>query len=457
VVLCGFMWFYVVLCGFMWFYVVLCGFMWFYVVLCGFVWFCVVFGFAFSYLFPETAANENLSGLQFFVDGIQDHMVQYHPIEDTPLNFVYPNLQKGKHSLMWVFHQPHGTTRRKRVVLSDIVIEGSDVGGAVKTVACERGSFSKHASPKLCELCPPGSVSIVGSSGCTRCEAGYFAQNWGTAQCEACGVAIASNEARTGCDTQGCVFQNEMVVFNLSSLDYLVDLVAKTRVYKISLCQKLTQVAQCYDNQNQVIDNAHICEVDLSNGVGRSVGNTLNVAFSPTLFDENENENENENEGRLKTKIPQLRLTYTHGERCVMDTHLKTEITFVCDTHKTGFSDPVFVGMQSQCVLKFEWPHLASCRLCDYDSDYESRQNECENGVQEVITVRKTKCNGPLVLARSVNECTRTLAITLPAAFALFGLFVFLLFFVLMFVVRNKQISDDYDLLVNAQAGREDE
>jgi hypothetical protein len=307
-------------------------------------------------------------------------MVPYHPEEDTWFKASFINLTPGPHLFKWIFHQPLGTNRHKRIILSDIVVEGSNEGGATKIVQCERGTYSTSASPNLCQLCHPGTVSNIGSTSCTLCSGESYAENWGSVQCETCGNGTMSNENKTGCDYHGCVFRTyQNVVFNLSSLNYLVELTPHSLgpSYKLSLCDKLTQSAQCYDKYNQVINGSHVCTVDSSNGIGKSSGNILTAQFNLIkTVDQPDDE------------IPQLRLSYTHGSSCGLNGNLRqrTDIVFFCDPLQTGPTGPLLVTAQA-CVISFEWYHLAACRLCDDEIDYEKQYGDCVDGMQEEISV----------------------------------------------------------------------
>jgi hypothetical protein len=295
-------------------------------------------------------------------------------------------------------------------------------------------------------------MSNVGSSTCMGCPEGYFADNWGTAKCEPCGSKISSTPDRTSCDTSGCIFKTDTeVAFNLSALNYLAEVIPNsteaTGVYKISICDKLTRDAQCFDKFNNLINNSHVCNVDTTNGVGKSSGNILNVKYKFVQFDEME---ENEVGSHEATQISQLTLTYTEGSACGFggNSRQRTDITFVCDPAQSGTNAPTLVSAQA-CAIAFEWRHLAGCRMC-YDTDYEVRLGECIKNEQDVFKVRKSKCNGPMILTKVTQQCSPTLPVSLPAAFLLFGVFVFLLFAMMLFVINNKRMSDRYEMLVNS-------
>jgi hypothetical protein len=236
----------------------------------------------------------------------------------------------------------------------------------------------------------------------------------------------------------------------MSSLNYLAEVFPNNTfgdfVYKISVCDKLTRDAQCFDKGNTLI-NTHVCTVNTNDGVGKSSGSILNVGFVVVKFDEIE-ENEVGNHEPIETS--QLRLSYTGGSVCGVNNNSRqrTDINFVCDPLQSGTNAPTLVSAQA-CALIFEWRHLAGCRVC-HDTDYEVRLGECINSEQDVFTVRKNKCNGPMILTKHTQQCSPTLPLSLPVAFLLFGVFVFLLFAMILFVINNKRMSDRYEMLINS-------
>jgi hypothetical protein len=402
----------------------------------------------------DMATDESLAGVQFFLDGVpQDRSVVYHPEENRENKASFP-LAPGEHTFHWVFHQPLGTNRQKKLVLSDIVVVGSNASAAGVTIVCERGTFSTAGSPSMCELCPPGTESGQNASSCTKCKGNSIAENWGTAQCDSCANSIHALPDHTACDTNGCVFSSAELNlrFNLSSLNYLVTVrdQASSTAFKLSICDKLSQSAQCFDKNNKPVPNAHVCTVDMTNGVGKDSGHILNPFFDDISV-EGKTGNPSRGGHPKQEREYQFRLSFTRGSPCgpAGSTQQRTDVIFECDPEITEKTFPTLVSAQS-CVISMNWRHIASCRLCDETADYEEQLGECVRGTQEVVKIRHSKCNGPMVLSKHTQSCSRTLPISIPAAMLLILLFFGLVVAMMIFIIRNKRMSERYEMLVNS-------
>jgi hypothetical protein len=378
----------------------------------------------------ETSVDNGLPGFQFFIDGKpEDRTVYYHPEEDRIQSIKINDIAPGQHIFHWVFHQPLGSNRQKRIILSDIVVTGSVEGSAVEYVSCERGSYSPQGSA-TCQLCPPGTYSGEGKLACTVCEPSKYSDKFGSVQCESCGAGINATSDRMGCETKACVFTVDDVTYNLSSINSLVSFTPENSTvrYVLSLCSPLTMESECFDSKNVLINNTHTCAVDLTNGVGKDSGRLVN-AYSDAS-------------GGLK-------LRYSKGDTCgtQMTAQMYTEIRFECDTNVTTLVDPV-VTTSASCVIAMKWRHIAGCPICQ-PTDYIEQFSECIDHSHNALLVRNAECNGPQVINQGSLPCTPKFSISIP--FAAFAVVAFLLLIAGLVVlgVRNKHMQDRYEMLVS--------
>ena len=398
------------------------------------------FMYTLSALRTEAMADDDgLPGLQFLLDDIpQERAIPYHPAEDTPTRVVFPRLSVGKHTFTWVFHQPLGTNRHKRVILTDINVLGSSVGGSSAIAMCDRGTFSEVGASK-CNPCPPGSASELGVPSCVPCMANTYAESWGTAQCIPCGEAMTVTSDHTACDTHGCVFSNaDRASFNLSTLDKEFSLYSEDKKTKfaLSLCGKLSRNSGCFNAQNRLLNNTHVCAITVENGVGNDAGHFLNVFFDPIYDQENVEY--------------QLRLVYDKGEPCGLAGQKQTNVKFVCDPNVTGPVPPTIQSVKP-CVVEMTWAHVAGCRVCG-ESDYEEQSGPCIDGQRETAKVRFSKCNGPAVKSVLMSPCKKSLDISFFFLVLLFVLFIALALSVAVIFIRHKKMADRYEMLVNSSS-----
>jgi len=384
----------------------------------------------------NTILDNGLPGFQFFIDGKpEEKSILFHPDEDVTQTATFTNIGVGSHVFHWIFHQPLGSNRNKRIILSDIEVIGSDRGSASEYKSCPRGTHSREGS-FFCDLCPPGTYSNVGKAACSVCEPNKFADFPGSAQCESCGISVNATADRTSCDTNGCIFTNTNLqkVYNLTSLNRLVHIKTADGESRLTLniCDKLTRTSQCFDANNLLINNTYICLSNLSNGVGKNAGRLLNV-----LYEKNAEEEE------------ELRLKYTKGVNCGHSqsiSQLYTDIIFVCDPNVTQFVPPE-VQEVAPCRITLLWRHIASCPVCTND-DYVEQLGECVGGKQNVVHVRSSKCNGDEVKHVESRTCSPVYSVTLPIAIVGGAAFSLLILGLIIVGIRNKKMADQYQMLI---------
>jgi len=381
-------------------------------------------------------SEQDLPGLQFFVNGklLPEEVVHYNLGEGVSDSVRLP-LGLGNYTLAWSFHQPSGTREHYRVILSDVVVEGSSNGLARGVQECERGTYNSGMHPN-CLPCAPGfEAPRTGMGNCVRCSADTYAESSGTAQCEPCGVGTSASADRMDCDVNSCIFENEVsgTIFDLSSLkrrEAVVDEVNDVR-FELAICDKLDYTAQCFDENNEEIVT-HSCRVDLTNGIGRNIGRLANVFYT-------------DNAGNRGVS-----LSYTKGEMCnPQQGTYTTTVDFVCNT-SLEVNDLRLVNTGT-CNTHFEWENIAGCPKCTIN-DYERKYGECLNGQQTVSLVRAEACNGPAVYNERITTCSYRFELELPFVFAGLAVFCILLFILLVVGIRNKKLSEKYEMLVNESA-----
>ena len=382
------------------------------------------------------AQDSGLAGLQFFVDGVlRDDIVTFHPVEDTYLSATV-FVEQGFHVFTWVFHQPLGTFRHKKMVLEDIVVNGTASGGTTELVVCEAGTSSALGEAS-CQSCPPGKYSESGSASCKSCEGNTFTDYFGAAECMACGKDTVAFANHTGCDVESCIFSNEGMApqFDLSPLNKPVSLIGSdSGRLELSICSKLRGDAMCLDENRHPVD-AFSCVVD-NKLVGHNAGSLMNVYMSYA--------------GEVTpTSTMSVRLRYTHGSPCgTSGDFWRTEVSFACNTSLTEFTLPVLDSMDN-CLIKYKWSHISSCPMCIDAVDYVEQAGECEDGHQTVALVRKSECNGPQVLSTEVRSCTKAFSVSLPLVIAVVALLTLLVFGIVIVGIRNKKMSERYEMLLN--------
>jgi len=379
-------------------------------------------------------ADNGLSGFQFFIDGKPDEKsVLYRPFMDTTLTASIQYIPAGPHTFHWVFHQPLGSNTRNRAILSNIRVVGSSRGSASHYSTCQSGTFAPEGSV-VCDPCKPGSFSSQGMSSCSVCPNNRFTPKYGSSECEPCGASLNATEDRTACDTNGCHFSFPQygLAYNLSALNRQVTVLSDDAQHRfsINLCHKTTVASQCFDANNVLINDTHICDIDLSNGVGSNSGRILNV-----LYDDVQN---------------QLKLKYTKGVSCgvLSLTSKYTDIVFVCDPNITHFTKPQLLA-NNPCHLIFEWRHIAACPVCT-PNDYVEEYGECVGGFQSKYLVRKSECNGEVMIRGpdSSRPCKPLILMTFSLVITLGSLFLFLIFGLIFVGLRNRKLSDQYEKML---------
>jgi hypothetical protein len=402
----------------------------------------------------DPVTDTKMDGLQFFIrHRLQnDPSIIYHPPlgewqnvmidlrkldPDTAYDFDAVMDEPSSpwdadYPLTWVFHQPYGTNGHRRVVLSDIVVEGDETGTSLVTAPCPRGTYSPLGSHG-CHLCPVGTESQrTGAAHCTPCPPNTFAESKGTAECEPCGTGTNSTPDRTACDMSSCIFKDGNDVWDLSSLPRHHTLTSGDSNFVISLCQKVGRESMCFDDRNKLL-NTFVCEIDLNDGVAQSTGKLANVYFD-FLIDQDHR---------------QLKLHYNKGETCGDGKSMKfTDVRFICDTEVTNPNDGLTLKTRTACGTMFEWRNLAACQLCQ-DEDYVEHQGPCINQEQTVSLVRISNCSGPDVKDLQRQSCRRSYPVTLPIALICIGLFIFLVFALVIIAIRNRKLHEKYEMLVN--------
>lgn len=383
----------------------------------------------------DTALDNGLPGFQFFIDGKpEERSIVYHPDEDVTQTAIFSGIGVGPHVFHWVFHQPLGSNRNKRIILSDIEVFGSDRGSAYDFKSCPRGTHSREGS-YTCDLCPPGTYSNLGRPACSICEANKYADIAGSPQCEPCGISVNATTDRTSCDTNGCIFTNTNLqkVYNLTSLNRLVHLKSADGNSRISLniCNKLDLASQCFDANNVLINNTFVCLSNQSNGIGKNAGRLLNVLYEKNADNEEE-----------------LKLKYTRGVNCGTQStaQLYTDVIFICDPNVTQFVPPE-VHEIAACRITLLWRHIASCPVCT-NADYVEQLGECEGGKQNVVHVRSSNCNGEEVKYVESRDCSPVYSVSIPIAIIVAAAFSILILGLIIVGIRNKKMSDQYQMLI---------
>jgi len=101
----------------------------------------------------------------------------------------------------------------------------------------------------------------------------------------------------------------------------------------------------------------------------------------------------------------------------------KSIIRFDCDTDFEG--TPALLSTDG-CTATFSWKSYIGCRVCNM-SDYEKSETTCKNGFNYVSYVRKSSCNGDVLLNIETTKCETKYSLTWVWVLAIFGVFVLLL------------------------------
>jgi len=410
--------------------------------------------FKYALLKDAEVSDDFLDGLQFFIqDKLQsDGKVNYHPSIGEWQSVTYDlDLEKGvptNYLFSWVYHQPQGARGHDRIVLSDIVVVGDQSGVSQATSKCPRGSYSAGGS-NVCTRCPAGTEApMVGSTECRACRDGYFASSPGTAECEPCGQNTMSSADHTYCDISSCKFSyvvgadsgnSTTTVFDLSSLsNKSVSMKFFNTRYEFNLCKLLGKGAMCFNSKNQFI-STYVCSVDLDTGVGHSVGTVANVYYDLIMGSPHR----------------QLRLVYNKGDMCDSSQFAETQFQFVCNTSKTNPTEGLTLISESKCATKFEWQTIAACRVCTA-ADYTAQYGPCLNKKQTVTYVRSEQCNGAPVREIRTQDCVPAFNVSRPLIITGVMMFILMVVIVVVVGIRNKRLSDKYELLVNESSSQRD-
>jgi len=421
------------------------------------------------------STDNGLPGVQFFIERNkvieeQSKLVPYHPEEDSNIQVSF-DLLPGTYTFRWVFHQPLGTNRHKRVLLKDVTLVGGNKGGATSTEQCATGSYyraSEGSSRNDCTLCEPGSfASKKGATECIPCEAGTYQPYEGMAYCATCpSDSFQVTEDRTACVPKECIFTSSSnVTFDLTALNTqrFIELPESQKILELHICDLLQDnTSNCYydpitEDSPPFIAHTHACTYPIGKGgpvLGGAIdaGRWMKIEFSTT------EKSSEERQGDDDSVVPEIQLTYS-GDQCansVWGENAKRGAQIIdsasvivrmrCDPDR----EELVLSQEDDCALYFDYYSLSACRVCEEDDFEVVKYDHCDEGGEvEYFKVRKANCNGIALETLSPENCKHSVSFSLAWIIVIVAVFLGLFTALIGFCVRNRKIQERYQQMLD--------
>lgn len=388
-----------------------------------------------SVSFTYTVLGSRIDGLEFFIDGVQQDLV-YHPLEEereVEVDAQFP-VPAGSHVLRWVYHQDHLLPTFSFVEMKNIEIAGSSVGACDAIQQCEPGTYSDTSRQLACLPCPEGTVSsTAGASSCSLCSGNTYQPSTGQTSCISCGAGTTPSADHTKCETNHCSFSFGNATYNLSTADVTIRAYYTGMDLVFRMCDyiDLNQAPSCPED-------VYVCGMDTTNGNILNLGSSLSVEPFPSTTDNSSG----------------VHLSYTRGQLCQGGTYYSTEVYFSCydDEQNSPIRRRISYNADN-CQYSVLYSSLAGCRVCR-NSDYSTVKSECSDGVRVISVERQTLCNGPITRSRQTVSCSASYETPLWVFFGLVVGFAVIAGLLIFFMVKHRQVSVQYEVLVNEEQRR---
>lgn len=324
-------------------------------------------------------------------------------------------LAKGARVLRWIYrHFPAGVTDTEDLAkIHNIVITGSNEGGAPSCITCPDGSVSPARSGQ-CIDCPAGSSSNVDKSQCVVCKDNDYSDRAGSI-CMPCPDQTYSNA-----DHSYCLISNDLI-FNKGKIHVqeLSGISQGKEGYVAGICELERLEFYCHETfYGPVTGNNNYFYISVGNpgslvfptysrldkhnkGYVYGVMNKKDLQIRESELEIPDNTCQDEfsrmvvNLGSRMHSVNAtdlgFKIKYTDGALCKLSGEIaySTEVEFICDKYE-GEGWPIYQG-QIDCDLKFLWRTKYACRMCNPFNMIEIK-GICDDGEREVHLSETADC-----------------------------------------------------------------
>lgn len=314
--------------------------------------------------------------LSLYIDGVVQSVTILQVSDDKTYFYSTRFNSTGEHTVKWICQHADGTNEICEIL--EIVIKGTEDGGATICKACEIGYYSKGLSD-FCIACPNGSTSNPDSSDCGICLENSYSDMPGP--CKECTAGSISSSNHTECTLNSTLHieNSTFLIGNLTGLQGGIPEYCKLERFKMYCHQTFYGPSEGNNNyfyisamnpsyismpsyvqatnmnsyafgiiekeqlsvyEQQMLKPNDTCESDYSRIIVNLGSELSNLTKTETGFN----------------------VSYNNGDLCTPDEKFSMKIQFVCDKfEKEGW--PTYMGL-NKCNFEFLWPTIHACEIC---------------------------------------------------------------------------------------------
>mmetsp|Transcript_34957 Transcript_34957/g.87965 ORF Transcript_34957/g.87965 Transcript_34957/m.87965 type:complete len:1035 (-) Transcript_34957:99-3203(-) len=368
-------------------------------------------------------------------------------------SFTHP-LQRGVHTLMWVFASgsaPAVDPDCGRLLLTRVQLTGVEGGGAARCELCAAGYTPAQGEIGGCAPCAPSTFSSAPGEPCVACPLDSFNDvALGIEECVQCGSnthrPASAQDCQYDCSHLTGLGEHPNPVWDLGPLATRVfgpisEEDSSERFY-INLCAKNMTGTTCLQGGTPL--ETHVCKISTSNSTVLNSGTDVGLLASIS--------------SRITSASPLARassplFTFTSLESITNPhsaTGMQTEVQLICSLEE-GIGAPVLQS-KSATRLVFTWESLYGCRLCG-EEDLDVVKSGCVDGVRTYTSVWNSVCrpwSGVPLPAPVTEPCSdvsvSTLTITVVALFVFMAIVLLVIGLGLLYK-RYRRVEHEYSVL----------
>jgi hypothetical protein len=311
-------------------------------------------------------------------------------------------LEKGERQIKWTCK--HSKSTDEKCLIFEILINGSDEGGAINCIECDNGYYSQGQQDE-CFACGLGFTHNPDKSSCIQCENNTYSDEPGL--CKMCQEPTISDDSHKYCKLPS-EFQISDKQFSLQKL------IGKNG--KSDYCSQPSMELSCHQSffgpvQSQdeffyiSVGQPSIPELPTFPSASKDFSYIFGVLNKNDLtLEEQQMFKPNNSCSFDYTRIivnlgstiknfeiseNGFKLVYTGGDLCTENEAFEAEVEFYCEKSEVeGW--PIFVN-RTGCKFYFVWPTIHGCSICN-EGQVVYKKGSCEDGHRTVHILPNSSC-----------------------------------------------------------------
>lgn len=342
---------------------------------------------------------ELIGNVQLLIS-IDGELVSTFTNTDSPDQTIL--LQKGEKQIKWTCK--HSKDTNEKCLIYEILLNGSDEGGAINCIECENGYYSKGKQDE-CIACDSGFTNNTDKSSCTQCVNNTYSDEPGL--CKLCIEPTIPDSTHKFCimPSEFQISEKQFSLQKLIGINGKADYCSEPNM-ELSCHQSFFGPVQSQDDFFYIsVGQPSIPELPTFPSASKNFSYIFGVLKKTDLTLEEQQIYKPNNSCsfdytriivNLGSSIKNFelseigfKLAYAGGDLCTENEKFGAEVEFYCEKSEVeGW--PIFVN-RTGCKFYFVWPTIHACSICG-ENQVVYKKGSCEDGDRTVHIVSNDSC-----------------------------------------------------------------